>query len=68
MLGFSGDPFVGNLMREFPVAAPKEFPALADFLLSALYEGYSGSAQMSLQIEAPDAEPDPIRTKCRAVS
>ena len=44
-----------------------DFPALADFLLSALYEGYSGRAQMALDIEAPDAEPGPIRTTCRAV-
>ena len=67
-LGFSLDDSQGNYVRRFPVAGSADFPAVADFILSALYEGYGLSADAGIGVEAPDANREAIESRCAPIS
>jgi hypothetical protein len=65
-LGFSTDDTGGNFRREFDIATEPDFNAIADFILTALHDGYGARAETRLQFNAPFA-PRP-RSKCIPVS
>ena len=65
-LGFDTDDSKGNFKIDFPVAAPPDFNATADFILRALYDGYGARADSNLKFNAPFAPNTP--TTCIPVS
>jgi len=65
-LGFDTDDSKGNFKIDFPVAAPPDFNAIADFILRALHDGYGARADSNLEFNAPFAPNTP--TTCIPVS
>lgn len=65
-LGFDTDDSKGNFKTDFPVAAPPNFNAAADFILRALHDGYGARADSNLKFNAPFAPNTP--TTCIPVS
>ena len=55
VLGFSTDDSQGNLRREFDVDSPPDFNRIADFMLTALHDGYGARADSALKFNAPFA-------------
>ncbi len=52
-LGFSTDDSEGNFQIWFDVAARPDFGAIAEFILSALHDGFAARANDALQFQAP---------------
>lgn len=52
-LGFSTDDSKENFQIWFDVATPPDFGAIAEFMLSALHDGFAARANDALQFEAP---------------
>lgn len=65
-LGFSTGKSRGNFDIEFDVGMPPDFNAIADFMLTALHDGYGARADSVLRFNAPFA-PRP-ETNCIPVS
>jgi hypothetical protein len=65
-LGFSLDDSHDNYLRIFQIRTSPDFTEIADFLLSALNEGYGGPTQIG--VEAPLANGAPIDSRCAPVS
>jgi hypothetical protein len=65
-LGFSSDDTAGNFQREFDVAGVPDFKAIADFMLTALHDGYGARAETRLRFNAPFARG--TRSKCVPLS
>jgi hypothetical protein len=52
-LGFSTDDTQGNYRRELELGRPPKLVAVADLMLSALYEGYGARLDTRLKLTAP---------------
>jgi hypothetical protein len=65
-LGFSTDDSQGNFAYEAGIGNPPDLNRLADFMLSALHDGYGARAVSTLQFSAPFARRG--TSKCIPVS
>ena len=52
-LGFATDDSNGNFYVDLDVGTPPNFHAIADFILTALHDGYGAKANSNLQFNAP---------------
>lgn len=65
-LGFSTDDLKGNFRIEFDVGQTPDFNKIADFILTALHDGYGARAETKLKFNAPFARR--ATTKCIPIS
>jgi hypothetical protein len=65
-LGFSTDDTQGNFRYESKIGQTPDFNAMADFILSALHDGYGARAESTLRFNAPFARR--ATSKCIPVS
>ncbi len=67
-LGFSTDDSKGNYQRMIDIASPDDFGAVADVILSALYETYGARTDSKIEWQAPLAPGRGIFLVCAPVS
>jgi len=67
-LGFSTDDSEGNYQRLIPLDGGGDFSAIADVILTALYEAYGARIDSRLEWEAPLAPGKGLLVRCAPVS